>query len=767
MPAALVAAGLALVVVYTLRELLAPGFDRLPGTDAGNLYSWELFTRSVLATGRLPHWNPYQFGGTPHLADTQTTVLYPPALLLRWLPAASFLPWMAALHIWLGGIGTLFLGRVVGLGWLSAAAAALAVTLGGSIAPWLSNGHLLLIYCAAWLPWALGLAILSVRRATVWPHPLLAVVLVLQFLAGYLQGSVYITAAVGLYFLGSVAWPDPEARGAGRWRPFGQLVTLGTLALGLSAFQLLPTARLASEAARTSGLSFDVAAAGGWTAADLATFFFPFRGIESETPHRWMSDRAAYVGWLLVCLVPLALFDRDRRRIIVFFGILAAGAVALGFGSNLPFYQAHYALFPGFRIPGRLLFIATVGIALLGAIGLERLMRLASRRTTRIPAMVGATALIVVAVDLTGFWAGAVQAVPVPPADAVRRWLGPPEVGRALSLCENTIGPYALLLNRQPTFDGVGGVHLRDYADWAALEAIDGPIPVRRDLLDASNVTSIVACGELEEASFTLRSHVDPVYVYRNDRAWPRVVWTCAAVELSRPDVIDGLRVGRYEDRRLVKGYLVNVRWTAGVSEAQRRGLEARYRLHEPEHREGDTWRYRVHDLTREDIAALLADPAVDDTHGLDRQTGELIERTVEIEEDAWTEMLIGAGSCDERHDVEIEAADQPDGRVAVNVAASVPGVLFFSEPYYPERRAFVDGVEVTAIKANVAFTAVPVDAGPHRVELRYVPASFHAGAAISAATLCLWIGAATFGRIRRRRPDAAGQDAAELPMRP
>src|SRR5688500_7923868 len=129
-PAAAAAGGLALLVAYLLRGLLAPGLDRLPGTDAGNLYAWELFTRSVLAQGDLPHWNPYQFGGTPHLADTQTTVFYPLALLLRWIPALSFLPWMAALHIWLAGTGTLFLGRVIGLGWLAASAAAVAATLG-------------------------------------------------------------------------------------------------------------------------------------------------------------------------------------------------------------------------------------------------------------------------------------------------------------------------------------------------------------------------------------------------------------------------------------------------------------------------------------------------------------------------------------------------------------------------------------------------------------------------------------------------------------
>ena len=163
-PGVAIAVALAALIVFALRELLAPGLERLPGTDSGDLYSWELYTRSVLATGVLPHWNPFQSLGTPHMADPQTTVLYPLALLLRALPSLAFLPWMAAVHIWIAATGMVFLARVVGLTWFAAVSAAVAVAFGASVTPWLRNGHLLLLYAFAWLPWALGLAMLSTRR---------------------------------------------------------------------------------------------------------------------------------------------------------------------------------------------------------------------------------------------------------------------------------------------------------------------------------------------------------------------------------------------------------------------------------------------------------------------------------------------------------------------------------------------------------------------------------------------------------------------------
>jgi hypothetical protein len=795
-----IASALAAAVMFLLRDMLAPGFDRLPGTDSGNLYSWELYTRSVLATGRLPHWNPYQFGGTPHLADTQTTVLYPLALLLRWLNPLAFLPWMAALHLWLAGIGMLVLGRVVGVEWLAASAAAVAVTFGGTVTPWLHDGYLLLIYSAAWLPWALAFAILSVRRGTVLPHPGLVCVLVLQLLAGYLQGFVYATGAVCLYFLYSALWPDHTSSRPRRWLPIVQLSIAGVIAAGVSAFQLLPTATLVAEAGRTFGIPYETAVRGSWSTAELATFFFPSR----EAP-------SAYVGWLLACVIPFALFDRPRVRFVVFFAILAAISIAVALGDTLPLYRWHYAILPGFRTPVRTLFVATVSAAALGAMGLQHAVAVASRREWRllvapgIIAVAAASAAIVVAIssnspqtpvsgrwpwvaltavaglafvlavasrrgprfalavavgvvalDLTTLPAGALESIPVTPIETVRRWLGDPDVGRVISLCENVVGPRELLDGRHASFNGFGGVFLRNYAELATLFPDSGPLRARRDLVDLSGVSRVVACRELDAPGLTLMSHTDSIFVYRNENTWPPAVWTCGALLLTRRQVIEQLRDVRYDsNRRLVPQHFVTVRWAAGLPEDRRRDLERRYGLAQGVSREGTAWRYRLHDRSSANIAALLRDPVVDDTHGLDRSTGALVQSSDDPDpRGAEPEMLIGAAPCTESGEATVLVSHQPDGRVAVGSDAPVAGMIFFSEPYYSERQAFVDGQRVTPIRANVAFMAVPVPPGKHHVELRYVPSSFHRGAGISAATLTAWTAAVVIGwrHSRRRR---------------
>lgn len=816
-----IGAALALPVAYVFLPLLTADESVLPGRDSVNLYAWELYTRAVLSTGRLPHWNPYHFSGAPHFADPQTTVLYPPAILLRWLEPGLFLSSMAALHVWVNGAGTLFLARVVGLGWLAGSAAAVAAMFGGSMGAWVHNGHLLVLYGVSWLPWALGLGILSARYPARLPNRALVVVLALIVLAGYLQGALYVIGAVSLYFVYCVAWPD----GAGRWRPLTQLAALGVLTAGLTAFQLLPATQLVGEAARTAGMAYDEAVLGAWRFADLANMLFPFRGAEPGAPLRGLSDAAAYAGWTLTCLVPFAFFDAPRRRVVVFFAILAAAALALALGDALPFYGWHHDLFPGLRRPVRTLFVVTLSASVVGAIGLERFVTAARGRQWRplalgsalavvavvaavrvgggdvnlaqapmhgwpwVPLMAGAglvavwamaatigrrpalvAALVLVTVDLTVFAAGSPDPVGVESPATVREWVGPPAAGRVLSMCEHVVGPGELIAVRQPTLDGMAGLPMRSYADWAYIAKTgdmppdsgiyrriggDGGFPARRDLIDAANVTTIVSCEPIEAAALTPVSSPGPLRVYRNETAWPRAWWTCDALESTRLQTIGRLLRSRYSpDRRLVPIHYINVRWASGVQDDRRRAIETRYDLRDGVRQDGRTWRYVAGDASKDTLTAILHDADIEDTHGIDRVTGALAESARDDERDPGEpELVLGERPCDRTGAAMVPPADEGDdrGRIRAIVDAPVAGLVFFSDAYYPARQAFVDGRPTAARKANLAFTAVPVPAGQHVVELRYVPARFHLGAALGAVTLTVWLGPSLIARVRRR----------------
>jgi len=99
---------------------------------------------------------------------------------------------------------------------------------------------------------------------------------------------------------------------------------------------------------------------------------------------------------------------------------------------------------------------------------------------------------------------------------------------------------------------------------------------------------------------------------------------------------------------------------------------------------------------------------------------------------------------------------------VRLEVESRESGYVFLSEPFYPERIATVDGVRVTATKANLAFMLVPVPAGEHVVELRYEPTTLRLGTMVSLATAVSWWGLARWAR--RRGGLAARRNAGGTP---
>ncbi|HTM03502.1 MAG TPA: hypothetical protein VL173_08370 [Vicinamibacterales bacterium] len=738
-----IAVAVAALVLVTLRTLLFGRVAQLPGTDSSIYYAWEVYTRAALAAGRLPHWNPFSYAGSPHLADTETTVLYPLAMALRWIPAVRYMSWMPALHMWIGGMGSAYLARQLGLRWEAAAAAAVAGALGGSMPAWLYNGHVPLLYVASWLPWVLALMILSARRPTVWPHWALVCVLVLQFLAGYLQGNIYIAGAAVLYALWFLAWPPPGISGWARTRLLGQLSIAGVLAAGLAAFQLWPTLLAVAEAGRTQGLPAEAAMRYSWSFADLVRFFRPFAGLDSPTPFRYLGDHTVYVGWVLTILAPIALVDRRHRRVAAFFAVL--GLLALGFavGDALPLYRLHYWLFPGLRIPGRLLFLVTLSTAMLGAIGLDRLASwVCAPRWRRLQMIVVFVLVGVVTADITLYARGAVYALSPGLPPVVHQLPAVP--GRTLSVCDSALNPIDLTRVNRAAFDGKGSLFLRVYEAFELAAVEDGPVRMRRDLIDQANVTAVVTCAPFDSPGLQLINERGDVRIYRNDTAWPRAVWGCGGESMTAKEVADLLHyVGYRPDRQIDPRPIVNIRWATSVDEASRQQLEAHYHLSGATFREGTTWRYALDDRSGPNVRALLSDRAIEDTHGIDRFAGTVAALPSPRER----QLLFASVPCKYQGTVSDIRADQIGGDVSADVDAPIEGLLFLSEPYFPERIPYVDGREVTAVKANLMFTAVPLPAGRHHVELRYEARRFHKGLIVSVLTLVAWFAATRMWR--------------------
>jgi len=66
--------------------------------------------------------------------------------------------------------------------------------------------------------------------------------------------------------------------------------------------------------------------------------------------------------------------------------------------------------------------------------------------------------------------------------------------------------------------------------------------------------------------------------------------------------------------------------------------------------------------------------------------------------------------------------------KVIIECEAKTDVFLYVSDTWYPGWKAYIDGKQTKIYRANVAFRAVEIPAGKHRVAFRYVPLSFYCG---------------------------------------
>ncbi len=818
---------LALLALTLLYPAVAQPSAEIDGTDIHLHTVWETVNRLASAAGQSPYWNPYSFSGYPGMADIQTLVYYPPAMLLRGLPISAFVTWGLVLHLWIMGAGVFALCRQLGTGRMAGVVAAAGVMLSSAVAPKLYLGHIVVLYGYAWFPLALALAIRSSHRATLWPHPALVAVLVLQVLAGFVQGTVYVGLAVAAVFVWrALCAPAAERR---LWTSLLQPVVLFALVGALAAFQLLPTFHLLADVGRASGLDYATASEDAFVPGDFVTAVFPHaREMRSE-----LLDRSLFMTLGLLAFVPLA-WIRARRRCHAGFQLLmAVVALGLAMAHTLPLYRLHYALLPQLRVPTRFMLFWYVGMAVLGGLGLDALLRRAGNRDAlpgvwqawapavtaglllalalatsswtadtagvlgtpgwlvaiqlgalltlgalvarRQAGLAGAVALLLVTTEGLVYAAPFVRVEAGSEREPAVEQLATHDVVRVTSICERELSPNSLISAGIPTPDGFGSISLARYTRFlrlvrdneivghaTRLGQIGERLPARLDLLDYLAVTHVVTCEPIDHERFRLVEPLGSMYLYRNLTARPRALLTCAGEPREAEEVMRMLWRGAYDrDGRLIgPPPKILVRWAPGTSDDDRLAVERSFGLADGNTEGVRTWEYDLLDVSPANVRALLSQPLVEDTSGIDRGSGRVVPRDpdpapepADMDEPS---LVLDATPCGGvRGAVTVHEADRADGRMRLTVQNADPALLYLSEPYHPERRAWVDGEPRPVERVNAAFSGVRLDPGGHVVELRFVPRSLHWGLAISVLTGVVWVGAGRSAVFRRRRPSS------------
>jgi hypothetical protein len=204
-------------------------------------YPWRHYAAQSLQSGQIPLWNPFQFSGTPFLANAQSAVFYPLNFPFWILDTAYAFGIAAFLHSLLASFSTYFLARRWSLSRPAAVLAAITYAFCGYLSAWALLPTL--FATASWLP----LCLLLFEKSSDDEKPgasslFLIVSLTCALLAGHAQIFFYIVLALGLR--------QPFLKR--KWRGLGIfLLSLAGCAL-LSAVQILPTLELARIGHRVS-----------------------------------------------------------------------------------------------------------------------------------------------------------------------------------------------------------------------------------------------------------------------------------------------------------------------------------------------------------------------------------------------------------------------------------------------------------------------------------------------------------------------------------
>ncbi len=319
--------------------------------------------------GTIPLWNPESFGGQPIFSDGSSAFGYPPKLLLaRTVSPTTAHNLLSLLHLALAGVFTYWLLVELELSPLAALFGAVAWMFGSFTLAWLQLEVVAPLF--AWFPACLVTMRKAVTRSWLWVPPAAACIAML-FVSTHLLFADISMVAAGAY--GACLALASLVK---RWRAGDGLRSLSAavrgagaalLGIGLAGVVLVPTAYALKDISRQPLTFGEITKAFTLSPVDLKYTLLPPALPISNPKMEW---GMAFVGTFTALLAVVGLCLRRKGS-----GLgrgLVIGSLLVAFGG--PVSWLAFRIVPGmsvFRPYSRLLFLFDMGVAVLGAVGLN------------------------------------------------------------------------------------------------------------------------------------------------------------------------------------------------------------------------------------------------------------------------------------------------------------------------------------------------------------------------------------------------------------
>lgn len=728
--------GAAVFLLFTALFFFSPylHFQQLPfAGDSGGSDLTELniplrfLAAGQVQRGQVPLWSDMLSNGFPLLAEGQAGVFYPFNLLHYFI--FPFLPGITLgliAHYFLAALFTYFLARAYGSTRGGSLLAALSFGFGGALLFRITQVELL--NAAVWLP----LAIRWVEQMRTRPKRLtplwLGITLAVQFFAGSPQIS-YLTVAVCMLY-SAIRMGEKADNARVSWAAWcGRWALTGALALGVSALQILPAYELAQLSPRAPTPARAAATAVSFSPSHLLTVVYPFFfGNPAEGTYPLPAtegkfwQRSAYGGIfpLLFFLIGAVALVRRDRVVRAWLTVIVIGALVL-FGVFSPYLSHLRRAFPSadfFPWYGNFLILTSLCLAVIAGKGWDwagaRLQNFARVRQWLVRApflrvVLPALVLVFTAADLYWIYSRYLGSIPAsyfstePLSAAYLRSL--PDGDRIYSV------------EWQRSWEAVA----RGIGGWRTDAGIFG---YHREVLPP-NLNVMAGIPSVDGRAGPEGGDAIPWHARLGKKALSLVSRDTSAHTVVFPEAslrLFGMQGARYflsffplqgPDLALIRE--VTVPWMPPV------------KIYE-----------NPHALPR----AFFVGKGV--------RVGSEEEALAVMAQEEFNprrEVAVIGGSAPAADGNEGDAAPVPvrvaawdNGTVALAVDAPAAGYVVVRQTYYPGWQAWIDGAPSEVLRANAAFQALQVSRGNHTITLRFAPASFYWGRAITLITLAALI---------------------------
>lgn len=727
------------------------------GDDIYAYLPWLELGRRSLQQGELPLWNPYNSGGRPLLANMQSSLFYPshwPAYLFGerfGLIARCFL------HLYLAGLGAYYFFRALKV-WAGAAlAGAVAFMFGGMMVVWLYNE-----LSATFLLFPLLLLVIE-RRLSMRTAPLrfvieLGLVVMLQILGGHPE-TIYLSVSLATcYLLYRLAtdranWPG--------WRKKIHMVELyilgGLWGVILGAIQLFPFAEYFLNSAALVGrggskLSFVLPPQYMLSFILPAPFGSPVYGGKLDfTRPNYSEVSGAYIGPTVLFLALCALWIARRRPLTWFFWL--ANLIILQLVYDLgPLHNLFMQVQPVTVYYTRLMGYAAFFLVALMAFTLDGLYRSAwlvkARLSLQLSLVAAGGGLFLAGFGALFWWFSQSGIVP---------FERPKVMGFETKDFQNVAGLFVVslvglaLIMRGRRLKQVGalvllavlfcqlGLYGKSYRSAVPQEYFYPDTPVTAALQGAGGRVASAGNPGLFPAEANIWYGIEQVNGYDS----LEVRWYEQLRKASTERWPDWDNPGAFN--------LFNVKQVLVPSNAA--NFQGPVAKNAPQLRRAAKFKgVNIFNNTQAQPPYRMVYQAVVQPEGEATQSllgGQInpLEKVIFIQGQAPDSLKESTESITPPP---VKIIKKSFNRATLQVTNPRPGFLYLDQTYFPGWEASVNGQSARLYRANVAFTALPVQAGDLIIELSYNPLSFRLGALLTVLGLLVTVLAASRRRIRR-----------------